>query len=136
MYLFLLFFVIFFNRLAEVIVVSDNQSEVIKRRDSELVRLKSDLDEARLVYENGVGVLRKKQMAVVGELSERIEVLEKCRVKLEKEKVDGREQLEDVNIQNEQLTKENVIFNCIKGALSHFNIFFYFRQVMRNLLSN
>lgn len=96
------------DRLDEVGGLSNAQVELNKRREMELAKLRRDLEEASIVHENVVGQMRRKQQEAVNEMAEKIEALEKVRVRVEKERQNFREELEEMKIENEQNVKSKV----------------------------
>ena len=88
--------------------MTNAQFELNKRRESELAKLRRDLEEANTVHESTAVQLKKKHQDAVNEMSEQIEVLHKTKNKMEKEKHKMRDEIEEVKALNEQVTKAKV----------------------------
>ena len=58
------------------------QSDLNKRRETELLKLRMELEDCRSSYEGQITALKKKQQEGLNELSEQVEHLEKTKAKL------------------------------------------------------
>ncbi|XP_045582179.2 myosin heavy chain, muscle [Procambarus clarkii] len=74
------------DRLDEAGGATAAQIELNKKRESELSKLRHDLEETNLQHESAVSLLRKKHNDAISELSEQIEHLNKMKARLEKDK--------------------------------------------------
>ncbi|XP_068434010.1 myosin heavy chain, fast skeletal muscle-like [Clinocottus analis] len=85
------------ERLDEAGGATAVQAELSKRRDAEALKLRRQLEEAELRHEATTAALRKKQADGVAELTEQIDILQKIKQKLEKEKSEMRMDIEDLS---------------------------------------
>merc|ERR1712168_90739 len=74
------------NRLAEAGSHTSTQIELNKKREAELAKLKSDLEEANIAHEGTLAALRQKHNNSMSDLGEQIDVLNKNKAKCEKDK--------------------------------------------------
>merc|ERR1711936_1344034 len=72
------------------------QVELNKRRESEMAKLRRDLEESNLAHESTISALRKKQADQVSELSESVDNLQRVKQKLEKEKSEMKMEIDDL----------------------------------------
>ena len=70
------------TRLAEVGSNTSTQTELNKKRERELVKLKADLDEANIAHEGTLAALRQKQNNSMGELGNQIDGIDKNKTKM------------------------------------------------------
>lgn len=75
------------------------QMEINKKKETEILRLRQELEELNQRNENQLASLRKKNTETGGLLTERLEELQTARNKTEKEKENLRRQLDDVSSQ-------------------------------------
>lgn len=75
------------------------QMEINKKKETEILRLRQELEELNQRNENQLASLRKKNTETGGSLTERLEELQTARNKTEKEKENLRRQLDDVSSQ-------------------------------------
>lgn len=71
------------------------QMELNKKKESELIRLRLDLEQANQSHEGQLAILRKKNADDLADLTERLENMQKSRAKVEKDKDAIRRQLDD-----------------------------------------
>ncbi|CAF4353109.1 unnamed protein product, partial [Rotaria sp. Silwood2] len=93
------------DRLQEAGGATTSQVEMNKKRESELQKLRRDLEEATLQHEATVAQLRKKHQDAVTEMGEQIDQLQKLKNKLEKDKQTAKSELDDLRTQIEHLHK-------------------------------
>ncbi|CAF0951774.1 unnamed protein product [Rotaria sp. Silwood1] len=93
------------DRLQEAGGATTSQVEMNKKRESELQKLRRDLEEATLQHEATVAQLRKKHQDAVTEMGEQIDQLQKLKNKLEKEKQTTKSELDDLRNQIEHVQK-------------------------------
>lgn len=98
----------FGNRLEEAGGATTAQLDLNKKRESELAKLRRDLEEANLQHEATTAQLRKKHQDAVNEMGEQIDQLQKAKNKLEKEKQLIRSEVDEARLQTEQVTKAKV----------------------------
>ena len=96
------------ERLEEAGGASASATEVTKKREAELLRLRRELEEAVLSHETSASAARKKQGEVEAGLGEQIDGLQRVRQRLEKEKAELKMELDDSTSANEQLAKSKV----------------------------
>ncbi|CAF1111435.1 unnamed protein product [Rotaria sp. Silwood1] len=93
------------DRLDDAGGATSSQVEMNKKRESELAKLRRDLEEANLQHEATAAQLRKKHQDAVTEMGEQIDQLQKVKNKLEKEKVTVKAELDDVRSQVDHIQK-------------------------------
>ena len=69
------------QKLDEAGGATQAQIEVNKKRESELQKLRRDLEEAHIQSEAQVATIRKKQQDAVNELTEQLEQLQRAKLK-------------------------------------------------------
>merc|ERR1711970_1156378 len=74
------------DRLDEAGGATSAQMELNKKRDSELAKLRRDLEESNIQHEASLASLRKKHNDAVGEMAEQVDHLNKMKARIEKEK--------------------------------------------------
>jgi hypothetical protein len=70
------------EKLEEAGGVSAAQAEITKKRETELVKLKRDLEDANLQHETNAQQLKQKSQTALAELVEQIDQLQKAKNKL------------------------------------------------------
>ncbi|CAF2365471.1 unnamed protein product [Rotaria sp. Silwood2] len=93
------------DRLEEAGGATSTQVEMNKKRESELAKLRRDLEEANLQHEATAAQLRKKHQDAVNEMGEQIDQLQKLKNKLEKEKQNIKSELDDLRAQLDHAQK-------------------------------
>ncbi len=73
------------ERLEEAGGATNAQLDLNKRRESELAKLRRDLEDANVQHEEASAQLRKKHQEAVAEMSQQIDSLQKNKNKLEGE---------------------------------------------------
>ncbi|CAJ0963261.1 unnamed protein product, partial [Mesorhabditis belari] len=104
------------NRLDEQGGATQAQSEVNKKREAELAKLRRDIEEAGHIHDNQFSALKKKHTDAVAELSEQINHVNKSKNKAEKDKVQAQRDAEGLQslldqevatkVQHEKLAKQ------------------------------
>merc|ERR1719507_2466913 len=99
------------ERLEEAGGATSAQVELNKKREAEINKLRRDLEEAHIGHESTVQCLKKKHCDATAEMSEQIDLLNKMRSKIEKEKHAKYLQIEEVRatvdvVANERATLE------------------------------
>ena len=69
------------DRLDEQGGATTAQIELNKKRESELIKIKRELDETHMQHETTMSSLRKKQQDMVSELSENLDQLQRSKTK-------------------------------------------------------
>merc|ERR1719500_144310 len=98
------------ERLEEAGGATAAQVELNKRRESEMAKLRRDLEESNLAHESTTSALRKKQADQVCELSETVDNLTRVKQKLEKEKSEMKMEIDDLAGNVESVTKAKLNF--------------------------
>eukprot|EP00064_Thunnus_orientalis_P005906 superscaffoldBa00000596_g5920 len=93
------------ERLEEAGGATSTQIEINKKRESDFLKLRRDLEEAMLHHEATTAALRKKHADSVAELSEQIDSLQRVKQKLEKERSEVKMEADDLASTVEQLSK-------------------------------
>ncbi|XP_066529234.1 myosin-7-like [Hoplias malabaricus] len=93
------------ERLEEAGGATSAQIEINKKRETDFLKLRRDLEEAMLHHEATVASLRKKNSDSVAELSEQIDSLQRVKQKLEKERSEAKMEVDDLASNLEQLAK-------------------------------
>ncbi|KAJ8016562.1 hypothetical protein DPEC_G00008530 [Dallia pectoralis] len=93
------------ERLEEAGGASAAQIAMNKKREQDFLKMRRDLEEASLHHEATAAALRRKHADSVAELGEQIDILQRVKQKLEKEKAEGRMEAEDLASNLEQLSK-------------------------------
>ncbi|CAF0977389.1 unnamed protein product [Rotaria sordida] len=96
------------ERLEEAGGATSTQVEMNKKRETELAKLRRDLEEANLQHEATTAQLRKKHQDAVNEMGEQIDQLQKLKNKLEKDKQTMKSELDDLRIQIDYIQKGKI----------------------------
>ncbi|KAG7247874.1 hypothetical protein CRUP_036075, partial [Coryphaenoides rupestris] len=96
------------DRLEEAGGATVAQIEQNRKRESDLLRLRRELEEGVLQSEGAAAALRKKHTESQAELAEQLEALSRLRAKLEKDKQAMRAEIEDLNATVEVTQKAKV----------------------------
>jgi len=88
--------------------------EINKKREAELHKLKQELDDATLHHETGLASIRQKHNAIIADLGEQIDQLNKGKAKMEQHKTSllmelntSRHTLEELNMEKANFDKNN-----------------------------
>ncbi|XP_075904082.1 myosin, heavy chain 7B, cardiac muscle, beta a isoform X2 [Nelusetta ayraudi] len=93
------------ERLEEAGGATSAQIEMNKKRETDYLKLKRDLEESMLHHETTTAALRKKHADTVAELGEQIDSLQRIKQKLEKERSEAKMEVDDLASTVEQLSK-------------------------------
>lgn len=96
------------ERLEEAGGATSAQIEMNKKRETDYLKLKRDLEESMLHHETTTAALRKKHADTVAELGEQIDSLQRIKQKLEKERSEAKMEVDDLASSVEQLSKSKV----------------------------
>ena len=96
------------ERLEEAGGSSSAQMEINKKRETDYLKLRRDLEESMLHHETTTAGLRKKHADGVAELSEQIDSLQRVKQKLEKERGEAKMEADDLASTVENLSKGKV----------------------------
>merc|ERR1719516_840854 len=90
--------------------------EINKKREAELIKLKTELDDSNLQHETNLAGIRQKHNGIFADLSDQIDQLNKAKSKLEQNKNglmmelnQSRHTLEELNIEKATVDKNNKI---------------------------
>uniref|UniRef100_A0A8D0CVK5 Myosin heavy chain 16 n=1 Tax=Sander lucioperca TaxID=283035 RepID=A0A8D0CVK5_SANLU len=93
------------DRLEEAGGATVAQIEQNRKRETDLLKLRRELEEAALQSETTAAALRKKHSDAMAELGEQLENLTRLKVKLEKDKQSMKAEIEDLNVTMEATQK-------------------------------
>jgi len=85
------------ERLEEAGGATAAQIELNKKRETELAKLRRDLEASNMNHESALSALRKKHNDAVAEMGEQLDQMQKIKAKLEKEKAQLARDLEEAN---------------------------------------
>nr|XP_053645271.1 myosin heavy chain, muscle-like [Cherax quadricarinatus] len=94
------------DRLDEAGGATAAQIELNKKRESELVKLRRDLEEVNVQHESALNLLRKKHNDAVNELSEQIDYLNKMKARTEKDKESIKRDADDAKAAMDSLSRD------------------------------
>ena len=97
------------ERLDESCVTTAAQIELNKKRESEIMKMRKDLEECNIQQESTLLSLRKKHQDAVSEMSEQCEQLNKIKAKMEKDKVAVKMQLDDSKAATDHVVHEKAV---------------------------
>ncbi len=97
------------ERLDESSVATAAQMELNKKRESEIAKMRKDLEETNIQHEAILISLRKKHQEAVTEMSEQIDQLNKLKARVEKDKTTVRMQLDDTRSATEHVNHEKSV---------------------------
>jgi myosin heavy chain 6/7 len=97
------------DRLDESCVATAAQIELNKKRDSEILKMKKDLEETNIQHESTLLSLRKKHQDAIAEMSEQCDALNKIRSKMEKDKMAVRMQVNDTRAATDHVGHEQAV---------------------------
>merc|ERR1711988_1445750 len=93
------------ERLNEAGGATIAQIELNKKRESEVQKLRKDLEEARIQQESTMMNLKKKHQDAVSEMSEQIDQLSKMKAKIEKDKTQIMHEIQDVRSATDEIAR-------------------------------
>jgi len=94
------------TRLEEAGSNTGTQIELNKKRESELAKLKGDLDEANIAHEGTLAALRQKHNHSMADLGEQIDAISKNKVKSEKDKAGMERDLQEAKTSLEDAMRD------------------------------
>ena len=102
------------RRLEEAGSNTSTQIELNKKRENELTKLKSDLEESNISHEGTLAALRAKHNNTMSDMGEQIDSLNKMKAKAEKDKAGMERDLQDVrgNLDEVMRDRANIEKNC------------------------
>ncbi|KHJ97615.1 myosin head [Oesophagostomum dentatum] len=96
------------ERLDEQNNQMQSQQEFNKKKDSEIMKCRRDLDDLNMAHEDQLTGLRKKNNDQVAQLTSQLDGLQKSKAKIDKEKATLQKELDDINVQVDQESKARV----------------------------
>ena len=102
------------RRLEEAGSNTSTQIELNKKREAELAKLKSDLEEANIAHEGTLAALRAKHNNTMSDMGEQIDTLNKMKAKSEKDKAGMERDLQDARggLDEAMRDRANIEKNC------------------------
>lgn len=97
------------ERLEEAEGGAENQFNINRNRDAELMKLRKLLDDVHLESEESSHMLKKKHQEIVNDFQEQIEILTKAKSRTEKEKSKFQSEVYELLAQVESVTKEKFL---------------------------
>ncbi|KAK5972438.1 MYOsin heavy chain structural protein, partial [Trichostrongylus colubriformis] len=85
------------DRLDEAGGATQAQMELNKKREAELAKLRRDLEEAAINSETAMVALRKKHTEGIAEITDQLDMVQKIRAKLEKDKAQQQREIEELH---------------------------------------
>merc|ERR1712080_769806 len=105
------------DRLTEAGGATAAQIELNKKRETEVGKLRKDLEEAHIQQETTLIGLKKKHQDAIAEMSEQIDQLNRMKTKIEKDKTHIMHEIADV-----RAATDEVIRSKASGEKSHKNL--------------
>ncbi|KAK6048931.1 hypothetical protein COOONC_13564 [Cooperia oncophora] len=98
------------DRLDEAGGATQAQMELNKKREAELAKLRRDLEEAAINSETAMVALRKKHTDGIAEITDQLDMVQKMRAKLEKDKAQQQREIEELQsaIDSEVKQRQNM----------------------------
>merc|ERR1712136_465927 len=93
------------ERLNEAGGATAAQLELNKKRDSEIGKLRKDLEEANIQQESTMMNLKRKHQDAIAEMSEQIDQLSKMKAKTEKDKNSINHEIQDVRAATDEIVR-------------------------------
>ncbi|XP_063612890.1 myosin heavy chain, muscle-like [Penaeus indicus] len=109
------------QRLDEAGGATAMQIELNKKRETELVKIRRDLEEANIQHEAAIASLRKRHSDAVGELTEQVENLNRLKARNEKEKATLKRENEDTRLAMDELLRDKVSAEKMSKQLMQMN---------------
>jgi myosin heavy chain 6/7 len=97
------------DRLDESCVATAAQIELNKKRETEILKMRKDLEESNIQHESTLLSLRKKHQDAITEMSEQCDQLNKMKVKIDKDKQAVRMQLDDTKAATDHVGHEKAV---------------------------
>merc|ERR1719244_929504 len=97
------------DRLDESCVATAAQIELNKKRETEILKMRKDLEETNIQHESTIMSLRKKHQDAITEMSEQCDQLNKMKVKIDKDKQAVRMQLDDTKAATDHVGHEKAV---------------------------
>ena len=101
------------DRLNQACGATAAQVELNKKRDSEVVKLRRDLEESHVQRDATVTGMKKKQSDSVAEMNEQIDQLSKMKQKVDKDKDQIVKEINDVRGATDEVGRSKVILSVL-----------------------
>merc|ERR1740128_719473 len=109
------------ERLNEAAGTTSAQIELNKKRESEVTKMRKDLEEANIQRDATITSLKRKQQDAIAEMSEQIDQLAKMKAKIEKDKSQIMIEIQDVRAATDEVGRSKASaeksFRNLSGAL-------------------
>jgi len=106
------------ERIEEASGATAAQMELNKKRESEVVKMRKDLEEINIQQEATVLSLKKKHQDAILEMSEQIDQLGKLKARTEKDNVSIKHEIEEIKIVSDEVTRAKAIAEKAGKTLS------------------
>merc|ERR1719187_1912268 len=116
------------DRLQEASGLTGAQLELNKKRESEVGKLRKDLEEAHIQQESILIGLKKKHQDAILEMSEQIEALNKMKAKIEKDKAHIMQEIADVRTATDEVVRSKA-----SGEKSHKNLLIQLSEIAKKV---
>merc|ERR1719418_421573 len=93
------------ERIEEASGATAAQMELNKKRESEVIRMRKDLEEINIQQEATVLSLKKKHQDAILEMSEQIDQLGKLKARVEKDNANIKHEIEEIKIVADEVTR-------------------------------
>merc|ERR1712241_480344 len=102
------------SRLEEAGSNTSTQIELNKKREAELMKLKSELEEANIAHEGTLAALRQKHNNTMSDMGEQIDTINKNKAKSEKDKMNMERDLQETRASLDEAMRDraNIEKNC------------------------
>jgi len=107
------------DRLDEAGGATSAQMELNKKRETELGKLRRDLEESNIQHEAALASLRKKHIDSVGEMSEQVDHLNKMKARMEKEKEMMKRDTDDARAATDGLARDKANADKMNKHILH-----------------
>ncbi|XP_063611343.1 myosin heavy chain, muscle-like [Penaeus indicus] len=107
------------ERLDEAGGATATQIEINKKRESELGKVRREIEEANLQHEAALASLRKKHNDAIAEMSEQIDYLNKMKARVEKDKETMKRDADDARASMDSLSREKTASEKTTKQLQH-----------------
>jgi myosin heavy chain 6/7 len=97
------------ERLDESSLATSAQIELNKKRETEIQRMRKDVEENNIHHESTLLSLRKKHQDSIAEMAEQIDQLGKLKSRIEKDKMTVRMQLDDTRVATEHVLHDRAV---------------------------
>ncbi len=105
------------DRLEEAGGATASQIELNKKRETELTKLRRDVEEANIQHEAAMAGIRKKHNDAVTEMAEQLDILNKLKAKAEKDRQQMQTELNDVKSAMDHTNNEKLGLEKLNRSL-------------------